>query len=333
MNINFRRLTFSSVNSLFSTLRLSLLLGICIAVSSCGKEKISLDWVELDSGTAYPLTSVHFTDVNNGHAVGGETWYRGAYIHTADGGETWQADTLGDKQLFGIHFNQENIGHAVGINGYLFRKETVQSDWVFYRLPRWNFLRDVCFTDEGYGTVVGGSAYNFGIILTMNPNYNTFTLDTLENELSAVSYSDKNTIHAAGYGIILRSTDAGQNWTVSETNGDFYKSISFPTNTIGYIVGYSGSILKTTDAGQSWEKLIDGDKITVKNTPFRSAHFVNAEKGYLVGDNGTFWRTIDGGENWQVVEDFPDTDLYDVFVVENTGYIVGENGRIFRFEE
>ena len=57
------------------------------------------------------------------------------------------------------------------------------------------------------------------------------------------------------------------------------------------------------------------------------------EKGYLVGDRGTFWRTLNGGNSWQRVKDFPKVDLYDVYVIHNTGYIVGESGRIFRFED
>ena len=169
--------------------------------------------------------------------------------------------------------------------------------------------------------------------MTLTPNFTPLTVDTFDNELSAVCYSDANTIHVAGYGIILRSTDGGLSWVISETKGDFYRSVYFPTSTIGYIAGYSGSILKTTNAGETWTKLIDGDKITVKNRPFRSVYFVNTEKGYLVGDKGTFWRTNDGGNNWQIVKNFPNVDFYDVYVIENTGYIVGENGRIFRFEE
>ena len=331
MKTYFERITLFSINAFL--LHLSLLSAVGIAFSSCGKEKINLKWTELDSGTASTLTSVYFTDPNHGHAVGGNTWYHGTYLQTTDGGDHWQLDTLGNKQLFGIHFNQHQMGHAVGIDGYLFRKESPQSSWDFYKLPNWNILRDVCFFDVDHGIVVGGEAFKFGVLMTLGADYKPITIDTFENELSAVCYTNAKTIHVAGYGIILRSTDGGLNWSISETNGDFYRSIHFPTSNIGYIAGYSGSILKTTDAGQNWKKLIDGNKISTKNTPFRSVHFVNAEKGYLVGDRGTFWRTLNGGNNWQVVKDFPKVDLYDVHVVENTGFIVGENGRIFRFED
>jgi photosystem II stability/assembly factor-like uncharacterized protein len=327
---------FENIISFFKNpcyLHLSLLLGVCFAVSSCGKEKIDIDWIELNSGTGSTLTSVYFTDPNHGHAVGGDTWYRGVSLQTLDGGENWQMDTLGDKQLFSIHFNQDQKGHVVGIDGYLFKKESPQSPWNFNKLPNWNILRDVCFYDADNGVVVGGDAFKFGVIMKLGPNYTPVRVDTFENELSAVCFSDEKIVHVVGYGIILRSTDGGLTWTISETTGDFYRSMHFPTNTIGYIAGYSGSILKTTDAGENWTKLINGDKISVKNTPFRSIHFVNADKGYIVGDHGTFWRTLDGGNNWQIVKDFPKVDLYDVHVIENTGYIVGENGRIFRFED
>ncbi len=333
MKICFEKSPSFFIVHLCRILFLSLLLGICINVSSCKKEKINLEWAEFNSGTSLSLTSVYFTDQTHGFAVGGDTWLNGIKVQTTDGGDTWQLDTLGDKQLFGIHFNQNKIGHAVGIDGYLFKKDSPQSEWRFHKLPNWDILRDVCFYDGDNGVVVGGAAFKYGVLLTLGANFTPIVIDTFENELSAVCYSDEKTVHVSGYGIILRSTDGGVNWTISETKGDFYRSIHFPTSTTGYIAGYSGSILKTTDAGQSWKKLIDGDKITVKNTPFRSVHFVDAEKGYLVGDKGTFWRTLNGGNDWQIVKDFPKTDLYDVFVIENTGYIVGENGRIFRFED
>lgn len=314
-------------------LQLSLLLILSIAVGGCGKEKIELEWIELESGSSSTLTSVYFTDSEHGHIVGGDTWFHGIYLETTDGGIHWQMDTLENKQLFGIQFNQSQHGYAVGIDGYLFKKDTPHSDWIFHKLPNWDPLRDVCFYDENRGVVVGGTAFRFGVLMTLGPELTPIVTDTFENELSAVCFSDQTTVHVAGYGIILRSTDGGINWTISETNGDFYRAIHFPTSTIGYIVGSSGSILKTTDAGQNWKKLIDGDKLTVKNTPFRSVYFINAEKGYLVGERGTFWRTLDGGNNWQIVKDFPKADLYDIYVIGNTGYIVGENGRIFQFED
>ena len=307
--------------------------SIPLFFNNCGKEKINLEWTELDSGTAFDLTSVYFTDPLHGHVVGGETWLHGIYLHTEDGGLHWQLDTMLNKQLFGLHFNQNQMGHAVGIDGYLFRKESPSANWLFHKLPNWNVLRDVSFNSENTGVVVGGEAFRFGVMLTLDPNFVPLRIDTFENELSAVYFSDDKTVHVSGYGIILRSDDAGLSWTISETTGDFYRSIHFPTSSTGYIAGYSGSILKTTNGGISWKKLIDGDKVTVKNTPFRSVFFVNTEKGYLVGDRGTFWRTTDGGNNWQIVKGFPKVDLHDVFVIENTGYIVGENGRIFRFED
>lgn len=305
--------------------------GMFLFFSHCGKEKINLEWTELDSGTTFDLTSVYFTDPLHGHVVGGETWLHGVYLHTEDGGANWQLDTMLNKQLFGLHFNQNQMGHAVGVDGYLFRKTSPSADWQFHKQPNWDMLRDVSYNSENTGVVVGGGAFRFGVLLTLNPDFATLRIDTFENELSAVCFSDDKTVHASGYGIILRSDDAGLSWTISETTGDFYRSIHFPTSSTGYIAGYSGSILKTTNGGQSWEKLINGDKITVKNTPFRSVFFVDAEKGYLVGDRGTFWRTTDGGDNWQIVKGLPKTDLYDIFVIENTGFIVGENGRMFRF--
>ena len=141
MNTHFNSIPFSLKNSS----SLLLIFGACFLLTNCGKEKIDLEWVELNSGTSSTLTSVHFTDSNRGHIVGGNTWYYGIYLQTIDGGENWQMDTLGNKQLFGMHFNQGQKGHVVGIDGYLFKKDSPESPWNFNKLPNWNILRDVLF--------------------------------------------------------------------------------------------------------------------------------------------------------------------------------------------
>ncbi len=179
--------------------------------------------------------------------------------------------------------------------------------------------------------MVGGVAFKSGVIMTIGADYSTVAIDTFDNEIDAVCFSDENTVHVAGYGIILRSTDGGLTWTESETSGDWFRSMHFPTANIGYIAGYTGTILKTTDNGQSWQEIRKAR--ATKDVPFRAIHFVDAEKGYIVGDDGTLWRTIDGGDNWQTVKGLPNVDFYDIHVIDNTGYIVGTDGRMFRFED
>ncbi len=302
---------------------------------SCGKEKITLSWTELSSNTSFDLNAITFEDEQNGHIVGGDTWSNGIHLSTADGGETWQMDSIADKTVYEIDVT-DGVKHVVGIEGRLHWQRNKNEGWVFQGLSHGRdvlSMQAVDFYDEQNGVLGGGVAYQAGILVTLTDNYTVISVDTFLNEISAVCYSDKNTIHAVGYGIILRSTDAGLTWDLSDTKDDFYTDVYFTSATTGYAVGAVGTILKTTDAGLTWEKLRSGDKVTVTDKAFRAVHFVDEQQGYIVGDEGVFWKTTNGGDDWQVVEDFPDVDLNDVFVQNGTGYIVADQGRIFKFSD
>lgn len=306
---------------------------LAILISSCEKkETIELPWEEQIVSVSTPLNAVFFTDENTGHIVGGENWIQGYYLSTDDAGETWAVDSLTNKRLFALQFLADGYGISVGIDGYLFRKDTPQDDWNFLRLPYWDILRDVAYIDRTEGIAVGGAGYSRGVILQIKNN-TVVKRDTFNNELAAVHYSDPLTVHVMGYGIVLRSTDGGLTWERSGVNGDFYRAIHFPSATIGYAVGSAGTILKTTDAGLNWKKLRDGSKARVSNVPFRDLYFVDTERGYLVGENGTFWRTTNGGGDWETVKGFPEVDLLGIYVVNGVGYLVSEEGRVFKFLE
>lgn len=316
-----------------SSLFRSLLYLALLAFLSCGKEKISLTWEELDSGVFSNLSGVHFTSPDTGYAVGGDTWLLGLTLQTNDGGQNWQVDSFSNKQLFGLDFTPDGLGLTVGIDGYLFEKPQTATSWKFHRLPRWKILRDAAFSSTGESTVVGGEAFDYGILMTLNANYGTITTDTFANQLNAVCYSDALTAHAVGYGIILRTTDGGREWVLGEETGDFFRSVHFPSSTTGYVVGYNGSILKSTDAGLTWESLRSGDAIGVKDIPFQVVHFTSEDRGYIAGDGGVLWRTENGGEDWQVVKGLPDINFQDIHIIDQVGYLVGDDGRILRFEE
>lgn len=307
----------------------------CVFFFACQKEDtIEVAWEKLNSGTETNLRGVHFTDALNGHVVGGNTWYSGSYIYTRDGGQNWSVDSISNKQLFGLHFNEQGLGNTVGIDGYLFSTSAGSSDpaWNFHRMPRWDILRDVCFNNKNEGVLVGGIAFDEGAIMVVDSNYLVPYKDTFPNQLNAVCYSDDQTIHVAGYGLILRSTDGGQSWIESEVSGDFFQAISFPSHTTGYMVGYNGTILKTTDNGLNWKHQRRGDAITVADKPFLGLHFINEQNGYIVGENGLCWLTSNGGENWQVIKGLPKVDFHDVYMLEEEVYIVGDEGTIVRIE-
>lgn len=304
-----------------------LLLTLC----SCRRERIPLLWEQQESGTTETLAAVRFINEQQGYAVGGDSWYHGVRVETTDGGKTWQANSMGNKMLFGLSFDAQNRGYATGIDGYLFRKVADNDDWSFIRLPYWFTFRDVLFLPDGSGILAGGVAFGNGQILRLNPNFSADEPHLFDHEISALASADGQTVHAVGFGIVLRSDDGGRTWTLLPYDGDFFRGLSFPTPQIGYAVGYYGTILKTTDAGQTWQTLRKGGGLWRKDIPFRDVFFASPERGYLVGEEGTFWRTTNGGDSWQVVSELPDWDFISVHAIGNQGWIVGAGGGILHF--
>ena len=306
------------------------------SLAACQKPPLSLPvFHELPIPVNDDLTAVWFTDSLHGTATGGAPWAGGFLLSTADGGAHWQVDTLVHNRLEGVMFDAGGEGFACGLDGLVLHRPPGVAHWYAIRTDYcWN--RGCYFRDARNGVVVSGEGFQGGLARKLGPEaaWIQDTLCDFPNALSAVWYSDSVTVHAAGLGYMLRSTDGGRNWQRLEVTGDFFQSIHFPTATTGYLCGSSGSILKTTDAGLSWQTLRAGGSFGGKNQPFRALWFVSAEKGYLVGDGGLFWRTENGGADWTPLAGLPEeADATDVFALGNCGWITAAGGRMFYFEE
>lgn len=304
---------------------------------ACKKEAVSLSVfreLKAPAGTD-DLTSVWFSDSLRGVVAGGVIWERGVVLSTADGGETWQTDTLLGKRMECVMFDAGGQAYVCGQDGLVLHRPPGLRSWYPLRVDFcWN--RSCYFWDGRRGVVVAGEGFQGGLARKLGPEA-LWVVDTLvpfPNALSAVWFSDSATVHAAGLGYVLRSDDGGRNWVRHNITGDFFQSIHFPNSATGYICGSEGTILKTADGGQSWQTIREGGSLGSKNRPFRAIWFTSAEKGYLVGDDGLFWRTENGGRDWTVLAGLPEAvDATDVFVLGSRGWITGLGGRLFYFEE
>ncbi len=199
-------------------------------------------------------------------------------------------------------------------------------------------------------------------------------IDTLPcTSLSFVFFTDVNTGYAVvgvmncGY-LILKTTDAGENWYCSSGVGG--TSVFFVNADTGYIDG----VYKTIDGGNNWittngpsgysvfftdsdtgyvvggmvsgimphhskfiYKTTDGglNWTTQLNEPYspalNSVYFTDAYTGYTVGDSGSILKTTDGGSSWNEQSSGTTLGLYSVyFTAKDIGYIVGENGTILK---
>ncbi len=319
-------------NSLFL-----LKIAACIALfSACKKDVIQVQWTQNIVKSDCEWRGIQFFDPQNGVIIGGKTWSGGFALRTKDGGTTWQFDSVQAWCLYGLNNDsklQNTEGssfYTLGISGQIFGQKKKDSIFLKVAHPYWRWFRDVAVRG-GRGVSVGGQGYSSGILAAFQlGSLEPPRVDTFPQELESVAFADDSTVVAVGYGLILRSANGGRSWSpIKKWDSDFYKSICFPSEKVGYMVGYAGEILKTTDGGASWSALESANNFSPKR--FQTVFFTDILRGWICGDGGVLWRTSDGGASWQVVDNVPNVNFYDVFVSNTEGWLVGANGTIVKF--
>ncbi|MFN0215999.1 MAG: WD40/YVTN/BNR-like repeat-containing protein [Saprospiraceae bacterium] len=310
-----------------------LLLPFFLPLACCTKSLLSLpSFQELPSPTSADLSCIAFSDSLHGSITGGMAWKHGFVMNTADGGISWQTDTVFDWKMEHVCFDAKGQGYACGQNILLYLPPG-EAHWRLFRMD-YQWLRACHFPDGKRGAMVGGEGFHGGLVHTFGPEpfWETDTVQTFPNELESVWYSDSTTIHAVGFGWVMRSGDGGQSWKRQDITGDFFQSVHFPTPATGYVCGSSGTILKSTDGGAFWQNIRNGGSTGKRLKPFRAICFASADKGWIVGDGGLFWQTEDGGNSWNSIIEAPgDADFTHIFLLGNKGWITAKDGRLFTF--
>ena len=106
--------------------------------------------------------------------------------------------------------------------------------------------------------------------------------------LNSIQFVNVNTGFMTGNGIVLKTTNSGNNWVVI-TNDFGGTSVSFVDVNTGYVC--DGSIYKTTDGGISW--------INLYQTSLISVNFIDANTGFAAGLNSKIIKTTNGGAIWE----------------------------------
>lgn len=176
------------------------------------------NWIILNTGLGTQMIfSVHFTDVNNGTAVGGTQIDTATIIRTTDGGISWISQVPNTNNLLrGVYFLNEFTGFAVGNNGTILKTANSGINWNVLQtnIPSL-FLRDIYFVDSLTGFIAGS---NGTLLKTTNGGDNWFnTLTGTSNDLQAVYFLDQRFGTAVGFDGIIIHTDSGGVITSSNT--------------------------------------------------------------------------------------------------------------------
>ena len=308
---------------------------LLLLLNACNRpEDTELSWKKITIPVTDRLESVHFVNDTEGHLVGGIAYVQGVHLVTYDGGQSWTQSDFSNTVYDFIPLENEEVVQ-VGFSG-LQRKINREEGWFTQGFPNLEFdpppFNTIVKTPDNQLLVGGGIAFANGIIMKMDENFQPTSLDTFPAEISDLTHFGQSRAVAVGYGIVLHSEDSGSSWTRLPVYDDFFKSVHFPTDETGYIVGFSGSILKSEDGGLSWSFLREGNRLTVSDEPFRSVFFADESRGFIVGDGGLCWMTTDGGDNWKTITNLPDEDYYDIFIQHEKIYIAGDQGTLIQLE-
>jgi len=229
-----------------------------------------------------------------------------------------------DKSSFHDYRNHLHIPKYLKENFPLQQQTTTTSGvWteLYPKVPRTDYV-GVDFVDSLTGWLVGQN----GVIIKTTTGGRDWTItnsDPTQTLLKVNTFNGK-TVIATGYdGLILRSTDEGNNFTAVPTGlpakSDLW-GVQMINDTLGWVCGMKTSLLKTTDDGLSWEK---------SSIPYNYnlwwLEFVNENLGFIACDSGRILKTIDGGTTWQQLQAGDNRSLYTLDVIDSL-HIIAAGG-------
>jgi len=153
-----------------------------------------------------------------------------------------------------------------------------------------------------------------------------------DSTLNSVYFIDQENGWAVGEGgIILYTTDGGENWNQQISGTDLnLQSVHFFDQDLGWIVGGVGEdyssrlILRTQNGGSFWDTVY-----LEANYRLNDIYFINSLNGWVVGKKSSWppWESInlstqDGGETW-VEFSGPQENYCVYFIDELKGWLAG----------
>ena len=224
---------------------------------------------------------ISFPDAEHGFAIGKRT-FGGQFVlySTESGGAEWEVryHSLNQKMIV-YQMEFVNAWHGFGI-GYQSILETHDGGRSWY--PR----NDV----GGQGTLSPKDALplNDSKLLAANPKGDISFPD------DQYGWIVRNGVN--GPRTVLKTTDAGETWTLSLSDGvGGYNSLFFLDRERGWMCTSSGRIDSTTDGGETWNLQL---QLPGADNALSSIYFVNEYSGWAVGEAGRILSTTDGGETW-----------------------------------
>ncbi|MFI5237501.1 MAG: YCF48-related protein, partial [Ignavibacteriales bacterium] len=181
------------------------------------------------------------------------------------------------------------------------------------KVPRVTYI-GLHFVNKDTGWACGQSG---AVIKTLDGGSSWTISETPLNNLLLKTYSyNGEIVLVTGYdGIILRSSDAGENFELIPSgvgNGFDLWGVQMLNDTLGWVCGLNQTLLKTTDAGFTWQQINSG-----LNQHYWSLNFLNEMYGMIACGSGIVLKTTDGGNSWTQTQAGDTRSLYTLDVIDS----------------
>jgi photosystem II stability/assembly factor-like uncharacterized protein len=205
----------------------------------------------------FALTSVFFTDANNGWAAG----HASVILHTVDGGENWvvqHVDTTRDQPLFSVYFRDAQSGWAAGLWSLMLATVDGGKTWTPVTLPaaagRKKADLNLFKLFSGAGRTLFIAAEQ-GTVLRSNDDGASWQYLQTGSKASLWSgaAAGGNALVVAGLGgKMLRSEDGGDNWTPVAAGVEGSVTQVRSDGAVLWASSLDGRLMRSADAGLSW---------------------------------------------------------------------------------
>ncbi|HCA43176.1 MAG TPA: hypothetical protein DEP28_07985 [Bacteroidetes bacterium] len=295
-----------------------------------------LNWNQINTGFGGFFYDVKFANINTGYiggnriilksTNGGVNWFDAGAVFSSPFAQTYSIHVQDSETVYGMIVSENKF--VVTTNG--------GTNWTQYDITihptngsSFDILRKIKFINAQTGYL----ATDFGrVCKTTNAGANWNQDSTFKfpyrkiGVLWGVDAVGNSVSASGGGGTIIRSTNAGQNYSLIQGWKHQLNDIKFINQQTGFTVGDRGDIFKTSNEGNSWEKI---NSNTINN--LTSVDFINPQTGYITGDTGTILKTTNQGLNWNIIVTGLNNLLYDSdFINNDTGYICGKAGLIIK---
>jgi photosystem II stability/assembly factor-like uncharacterized protein len=318
-----------------------------------------MTWTDISNSSINgDLQCVWFTSPDTGFV--GKTTTFGMY-KTVNGGQTWtQNFGYYFTNCYSMHFINDSVGWAGSYGNAIFKTVNGGLNWTTQSNPGLSEpIRSIAFADSARGIAVSTSyVYRTSNGASWSGTFfsNNFMSGTMSPSGFAVCGTTTGGIkQSTNYGSSFTEINP-------ETGFSVFRRVKFVTSQIGWVGGDDGKILRTTDAGANWtlssnvpyystcndmaaisasKLIIATDEGTLRTTTnsgstfttitldanivLNAIHFPTSQVGYVGGNSGKLWKTTNGGTSYTLIDPGFTRDIKELFFSSNSiGYLIDD---------